>query len=382
MQQFDLWGASTPSSEDSPAKTSAPQEQERASTASGLASGSRCFESFGRWSRWSSLLRTSLLSELEEATGFSRVYIDKGTPGGLSWWVLGTSSPRTDGTGFLFSESETATTDWPTPVATNNRKSRKAMTGSRENGRRSGGGNSSSPGLEQVIEISSGVVPPEIEGMSFDEMSPTLQKMTATTHWPTPRVCGGMNGSLNPAQARRNKSNLEEVVAETIWPTPAATPYGSSQNGINGVGGKNERPSAGTPSLETMARNWPTPRANEAGKVGSRANYGQVCLANHPAIVGKPTRAKANKGDSTAQNWPNDGRPGQANRKPNGSRDVPPGERQVLSPNWVEALMGFPTGYSLASETSVLKLWATPSSRKSAKSSAEPSSPRSQEQEK
>ena len=277
MEQFDLWGASTPSSEDSLAKTLAPQEQERASTASGLASGSRCFESFGRWSRWSSSLKTCLLSELEESTGFSRVYIDKGTPGGLSWWVLGTSSRRTDGTGFLFSESETATTDWP---------------------------------------------------------------------------------------------------------TPAATPYGSSQNGINGVGGKNERPSAGTPSLETMAREWPTPRANEAGKIGSRANYGQVCLANHPAIVGKPTRAKALKGDSTAQNWPDDGRPDQANRKPNGNRDVPPGDRQVLSPNWVEALMGFPTGYSLASETSVLKLWGTPSSRKSAKSSAEQSSPRSQQQEK
>ena len=231
MEQFDLWGASTPSSEGSHAKTLAPQEQERASTASGLASGSRCYESFGRLSRWSSSLRTCLLSELEAATGFSRVYIDKGTPGGLSWWVLGTSAPRTDGTGFLFSESETATTDWP---------------------------------------------------------------------------------------------------------TPAATPYGSSQNGINGVGGKNERPSAGTPSLETMAR----------------------------------------------ADWPDNGRPDQANRKPNGSRDVPPGERQVLSPNWVEALMGFPTGYSLASETSVSKLWGTLSSRKSAKSSAEPSSPRSRKQEK
>lgn len=259
MQQFDLWGASTPSSEDSPAKTLAPQEQERASTASGLASGSRCFESFGRWSRWSSSLRTCLLSELEEATGFSRVYIEKVTPGGLSWWVLGTSSPRTDGTGFLFLESETATTDWP---------------------------------------------------------------------------------------------------------TPAATPYGSSQNGINGVGGKNERPSAGTPSLETMAREWITPNTRDWKDTGATQG----------------NRKSPNLG--TMAQWPDDGRPGQANRKPNGSRDVPPGERQVLSPNWVEALMGFPTGYSLASETSVLKLWGTPSSRKSAKSSAEPSSPRSRKQEK
>ena len=41
-----------------------------------------------------------------------------------------------------------------------------------------------------------------------------------------------------------------------IYPTPSATEYGSSQNGINST-----RPSAGTPSLETMARrgSWPTP---------------------------------------------------------------------------------------------------------------------------
>ena len=324
MKQFDLWGASTPSSEDFPAKTSAAQEQERASTASGLASGSRCFESFGRWSRWSSLLRTCLLSELEASTGFSRVYIDKGTPGGLSWWVLGTSSRRTDGTGFLFSESETATTDWLTPRSQESTEQLKAWEKRRD------------------LKASQGIKLLRPLGVAIQQ----------------------------------------EATATTDWPTPAATPYGSSQNGINGVGGKNERPSAGTPSLETMARDWPTPRANEAGKIGSRANYGQVCLANHPAIVGKPTRAKALKGDSTAQNWQDDGRPGQANRKPNGNRDVPPGDRQVLSPNWVEALMGFPTGYSLASEISVLKLWGTPSSRKSAKSSAEPSSPRSRKQEK
>jgi N6-adenosine-specific RNA methylase IME4 len=38
------------------------------------------------------------------------------------------------------------------------------------------------------------------------------------------------------------------------FPTPSATQYGSAQNGINGRGGEFERPSAGTPSLETMAR--------------------------------------------------------------------------------------------------------------------------------
>lgn len=49
----------------------------------------------------------------------------------------------------------------------------------------------------------------------------------------------------------------------STYPTPSAADYGSSQNGVNGVGGENERPSAGTPSLSTMARTgalglWPT----------------------------------------------------------------------------------------------------------------------------
>ena len=47
------------------------------------------------------------------------------------------------------------------------------------------------------------------------------------------------------------------------WPTPTASEYGSSQNGINGVGGEFERPSAGTPSPFTLARHWPTPTARD-----------------------------------------------------------------------------------------------------------------------
>ncbi|APU88996.1 conserved hypothetical protein [Virus Rctr197k] len=39
-----------------------------------------------------------------------------------------------------------------------------------------------------------------------------------------------------------------------LHPTPSASPYGSGQNGINGKGGEFERPSAGTPSLWSMAR--------------------------------------------------------------------------------------------------------------------------------
>lgn len=57
-----------------------------------------------------------------------------------------------------------------------------------------------------------------------------------------------------------------------LYPTPSATPYGSQQNGINGKGGENERPSAGTPSLETWAAKfWPTATAMDSQSSGAAA---------------------------------------------------------------------------------------------------------------
>lgn len=52
---------------------------------------------------------------------------------------------------------------------------------------------------------------------------------------------------------------LDAVRAWGDFPTPSATEYGSSQNGINGKGGAFERPSAGTPSLSTAARKGALP---------------------------------------------------------------------------------------------------------------------------
>lgn len=40
---------------------------------------------------------------------------------------------------------------------------------------------------------------------------------------------------------------------------------------------------------------WPTAQTADGGKIGNQANYGQVCLSNHPAIVGLPTRAPLGK---------------------------------------------------------------------------------------
>tara|TARA_R110002126_G_scaffold176495_1_gene325132 strand:- start:302 stop:733 length:432 start_codon:yes stop_codon:yes gene_type:complete len=91
-----------------------------------------------------------------------------------------------------------------------NRKSRKAMTASTENGRRSGGGNSSTPGLEQAVEMSEGILPKELKGMSSDQVGPATRRL-----WPTPRAS---TGGADP-HSRKTGKNLQHAVN---WPTPVA----------------------------------------------------------------------------------------------------------------------------------------------------------------
>ena len=101
-----------------------------------------------------------------------------------------------------------------------------------------------------------------------------------------------------------------------MYPTPSATVYGSSVNGILRHGGESEagterpRPGAGRPSLETMARKglWPTPSAHD-GKGSYRPGQRRYQLTE----VAGPGRT------------PDNGR---------------------LSPDWVEWLMGWPIGWT------------------------------------
>jgi hypothetical protein len=75
------------------------------------------------------------------------------------------------------------TREWPTPD-TINRKSARAMTASTENGRRSGGGQSSPPGLEQVAEMMSGILPRELD--SVEELPPATRALMKDETWATP----------------------------------------------------------------------------------------------------------------------------------------------------------------------------------------------------
>ena len=120
------------------------------------------------------------------------------------------------------------------------------------------------------------------------------------------------------------------------------------------------------PNLETqIARMWPTPTAAEANKISNQANYGQIGLSNHPAIVGLPSRPKREKGawpTPTTRDWKNvghresmelravdraqplpevviNGQPDLDNPSTDGK------SRALLNPRWVAQLQGFPSDW-------------------------------------
>jgi hypothetical protein len=110
-------------------------------------------------------------------------------------------------------------------------------------------------------------------------------------NWPTPDTCPDAPNSGS------NKKNVPKNFAEAInWATPTAREC----------------------SL------WPTPTTAEGAKIASQANYGQVGLSNHPAIVGQPDRVKTKKG----------------------GKNHAPGHTEKLNPDWLEQLMGLPSGWT------------------------------------
>jgi site-specific DNA-cytosine methylase len=119
--------------------------------------------------------------------------------------------------------------EWPTPTASNNRKSKRALTASSDNGRRSGGGQSSPPALEQAVELAEGIVPKELEGVDPDSLPPATRAM-----WPTPQASRVSNdvtvrtASQRSADSPPNKLGWAVGEAEDDrenWPTPSAGMY-------------------------------------------------------------------------------------------------------------------------------------------------------------
>lgn len=140
-----------------PVRTSQSPVEEKALAASDQASGQRSSVWLMRYDRDTSSWKTSQRSLLEDLTPSLPTLPRSGSMRSGYVFERPTLVPRTGVSGG---------SAWPTPD-TFNRKSRKALTASTDNARRSGGGNPSPPGLEQVAELHSGQIPPEMEGIDL-----------------------------------------------------------------------------------------------------------------------------------------------------------------------------------------------------------------------
>jgi hypothetical protein len=111
-------------------------------------------------------------------------------------------------------------------MATTNRKSAKALTASKGNARREGGGNSSTPGLEQQVELQAGIVPPEMIGI---DLAPAAAAML---DWATPAARDwrtqnseehGHHGDQLPNQAVHGTKLSKGFTGERSSPLDPAT---------------------------------------------------------------------------------------------------------------------------------------------------------------
>jgi DNA (cytosine-5)-methyltransferase 1 len=211
---------------------------------------------------------------------------------------------------------------------------------------------------------------------------------SASMNWMTPNTMDSLDPKSQEAleheathrAGRSDPNNLRDQVSVREgmrnWPTATA----SDAHTDNLTSTQQTPGSMHSVTLpQAVTRDWPTPTAAEGTKIGSQANYGQMGLSNHPAIVGEPTRPKGEKsrsgpprtdsgppaqdsgstGGSRAESWATprtkdaDGwRMNEARLAAGKPEDTltgqvtPKGTGGKLNPSWVETLMAFPIGWS------------------------------------
>ena len=239
--------------------------------------------------------------------------------------------------------------------------------------------------LLQEMESRSMTCSPDTQSQNPPSGQPDLTnnslngKSQESSNWPTPRAVDGEGGLVTRTEfdGKRFKSvrlsgqtfgsKLRDAVENLEnWPTPR------HQDGKHGAptGWEMTTDHVGTAnSLRVKAaKNWPTPTASEALKKGAQPQYGQICLSNHPIIVGPVTREKKVKSGNekkwatpTTRDHKGSYSPEALVRKDGKSRmDLLPQQAQYdetniskvgkLNPSWVEQLMGLPVQWSMLPE--------------------------------
>ena len=245
-------------------------------------SGRRCLESLHRQDRLGSLLRMLLATSIWDSTRCYLTWKVKATPAGRLWFQLVARMPSTS-----VKDAGSSPRMWATPQV--------------------GGGAHTGVSQEAARK--------EMERGKQIGLAVQVQM------WATPRATdfkGAGSGTKDRSiqnrldKGQQNLSEQVQAVHRGMWPTPSANQYEtkdldkmlerrarckeSSGNG-NGFG----------LTLANAARMWPTPTANEDA-AGTASGKMQRMLGNHPEV--------RNTGEGT------------------------------LNPTWVEALMGYPKGWT------------------------------------
>lgn len=179
--------------------------------------------------------------------------------------------------------------------------------------------------------------------------------------WATPRASENENRTtrITPSRASGKHGQYLAVQALGEWPTPTAEPYGSNQGGSAGREGQPKRP-----SLEGAAREWPTPTARDwRSTQASPETHGknarplsEVAGLDWPTPKEADGRSKGNAGDRKSPGLDALARSGQLDAENLSTPGSRPGS---LNPDWVEALMGAPPGWTALPDETVSELWAT-----------------------
>ena len=98
-----------------------------------------------------------------------------------------------------------------------------------------------------------GPAPDGLAAQVAKTLTPTAKKEL----WATPLASEGKGGGHRTADPTGKRGR--RLADLDLWPTPSATPYGSTNNGHPRDGRREEYATKGTPSLEGLAKEEPTP---------------------------------------------------------------------------------------------------------------------------
>lgn len=191
---------------------------------------------------------------------------------------------------------------WPTPQATSMRKSRKSLVENRQ---------WSAPGLEQMAELATGILPREYH-------DPSELHGAAKDLWPTPVSADGQRGSSH------YKRGNPTLMGRVKWPTPNAAKAANDVTLQASGDGRNQPNKLGWAVAEAATNAEMNPQMNAERLWSTPAAQDAKNATLPPSLARRDTL------------------PGYLARQTTSE----PGQPGVLNPAWVEALMNFPPGWT------------------------------------